>query len=200
MRLTPLLLAVALAPALQAQRPLPPLSFLGIEAGARLDTVSGSLRQMGGKGLRCQRAREAREVIECRGTLFEPVSGRPLDVWLSSMDSTSGILTLSGPVSGVDLDSLRAGLQRSYGSVDAKVQGSQWMMQWVRQGRMLRFTWRIERGEKILSVSLVDGRVLDAWGKQQESRPRPRRPGRKTDPEPESSDTVPLPTTPASPT
>ena len=28
---------------------------------------------------------------------------------------------------------------------------------------MLRLTWRIERGEKTASVSLVDGRVLDAW-------------------------------------
>jgi hypothetical protein len=38
-------------------------------------------------------------------------------------------------------------------------------MQWVRQGRMLRLTWRIERGKKVASVSLVDGRVLDAWGR-----------------------------------
>jgi hypothetical protein len=37
------------------------------------------------------------------------------------------------------------------------------MMQWVRQGRMLRLTWRIEGREKTASVSLVDGRVLDQW-------------------------------------
>ena len=49
--------------------------------------------------------------------------------------------------------------------VDAQVQGTQWMMQWVRQGRMLRLTWRIEGGGKTASVSLVDGRVLDAWGR-----------------------------------
>jgi hypothetical protein len=30
---------------------------------------------------------------------------------------------------------------------------------------MLRLTWRIERGEKVASVSLVDGRVLDAWSR-----------------------------------
>jgi hypothetical protein len=30
---------------------------------------------------------------------------------------------------------------------------------------MLRLTWRIEQGEKVASVSLVDGRVLDAWGR-----------------------------------
>jgi hypothetical protein len=179
MRLSLPCLALALAATpLQAQDSLPPLSFLGIDAGARLDHVDGTVRLLGGTALRCQRAKEAREVQECRGTLFEPVSGRPLALWMSAMDSATGILTLSGPVAGVELDSLRAGLQRNYGQVDAKVQGSQWMMQWVRQGRMLRFTWRIEKGQKVLSVSLIDGRVLDAWGRRQELRPRPKRPGR----------------------
>ena len=49
--------------------------------------------------------------------------------------------------------------------VDANVQGTQWMLQWVRQGRMLRLTWRIDKGAKMASVSLVDGRVLDGWGR-----------------------------------
>ena len=183
MRLTLPFLALALSTVpLRAQDSLPPLSFLGIDAGARLDTISGTVRLLGGTALRCQRAKQAREVQECRGTLFEPVSGRPLALWLSAMDSATGILTLSGPVAGVELDSLRAGLQRHYGLVDAKVQGSQWMMQWVRQGRMLRFTWRIEKGEKVLSISLIDGRILDAWGRRQELRPRPKRPG-KTKPD-----------------
>jgi hypothetical protein len=39
------------------------------------------------------------------------------------------------------------------------------MMQWVRRGRMLRLTWRAEKNSKTASVSLVDGRVLDAWGR-----------------------------------
>jgi hypothetical protein len=50
--------------------------------------------------------------------------------------------------------------------VGAKAQGSQWMMQWVRRGRMLRLTWRTDRGKRTASVSLVDGRVLDAWGQK----------------------------------
>ncbi len=39
------------------------------------------------------------------------------------------------------------------------------MMQWVRRGRMLRLTWRTDRRGRTASVSLVDGRVLDAWGR-----------------------------------
>jgi hypothetical protein len=29
---------------------------------------------------------------------------------------------------------------------------------------MIRLTWRSERGGRTMSVSLVDGHVLDAWG------------------------------------
>jgi hypothetical protein len=189
---------VALAPGtLHGQTGLPPLSFLGIDAGARLDSVAGRVTALGGKSLRCQRSRASKEVQECRGTLFVPESGKPLAVWLSAIDSSTGIMTLSGPVSGIELDSLRTGLLRSFGAVDANVQGSQWMMQWVRQGRMLRFTWRIEKGEKILSVSLVDGRVLDAWGRRQELRPRPAKPS-KTKPAPTDT-TAPALVEPASP-
>ena len=53
------------------------------------------------------------------------------------------------------------------------------MMQWVRRGRMLRLTWRTERGERTASVSLVDGRVLDGWGGGRIDRPDHRRRTRK---------------------
>ena len=86
------------------------------------------------------------------------------------MDSVAGVITLSGTVAPNQLDHWRSGIQASYGQVDAQVQGSQWMMQWVRQGRMLRLTWRIEDGKKLASVSLVDGHVLDAWGRSRRAR------------------------------
>lgn len=103
--------------------------------------------------------------------MVDPVSGRPLALWLSAIDSVSGVLMLSSPVTGVELDSLKQGLERSYGAVNARAQGGLWMQQWVRQGRMLRLTWRIEKGEKIASVSLIDGRVLDGWGRRNHLHP-----------------------------
>ncbi len=160
-----LLLVGAPLPA-QSTASLPPLSFLGFEAGAGLAAVGHQVRALRGHGLRCDRSRRDHAVQDCRGTVVDPTSGRPLALWLSAIDSLSGILTLSGPVTSVELDSLKQGLERTYGVVDAKVQGGQWMLQWIRRGRMLRLTWRIERGAKIASVSLVDGRVLDSWGKR----------------------------------
>ena len=74
-------------------------------------------------------------------------------------------MTLSADVSADQLDAWRAELERSYGRVGAQVQGNQWMMQWVRKGRMIRLTWRTEKGNRVASVSLIDGHVLDAWGR-----------------------------------
>jgi hypothetical protein len=162
--LTLLLLA---PPTIAAQTAsLPPLSFLGFEAGAPLDAVGRQVEALGGRGLRCDRARRDRTVRECRAVVVDPASGRPLNLWLSSMDSSTGVLTLSSPVSGVELDAWRSGLETAFGVVDANVQGPQWMLQWVRQGRMLRLTWKIENGAKVASVSLVDGWVLDGWGRK----------------------------------
>lgn len=146
--------------------PLPPLAFLGFEAGQSLGGVGETVRALGGRGLRCDRSRRDRAVLECRAAVVDPVSRRSVNLWLSAIDSATGVMTLSSALSGVELDAWRSGLEHAFGTVDANVQGSQWMLQWVRQGRMLRLTWRIERGEKVASVSLVDGRVLDGWGRR----------------------------------
>lgn len=167
----PALLLVGMPLPAQTTASLPPLSFLGFEAGAGLAAVGQQVRALRGHGLRCDRSRRDHAVQDCRGTVVDPTSGRPLALWLSAIDSLSGILTLSGPVTSVELDSLKQGLERTYGVVGAKVQGGQWMLQWIRRGRMLRLTWRIESGTKIASVSLVDGRVLDSWGKRNHLRP-----------------------------
>ena len=170
-RLRILLPLLCCAPAaLRAQgASLPPLGFLGFEAGQSLGMVGRTVRALGGRGLHCDRSRRDRAVLECRASVVDPVSRRPLDLWLSAIDSTTGVMTLSSPLSGVELDTWRSGLENAFGVVDANVQGRQWMLQWVRQGRMLRLTWRIDNGAKIASVSLVDGHVLDGWGRRREN-------------------------------
>ncbi|HEY7681339.1 MAG TPA: hypothetical protein VH879_01740 [Gemmatimonadales bacterium] len=165
--LLPLLLAAQTGLAAQAS-PLPPLSFLGFEAGQPLTAVGRQVEALGGRGLRCKTAKRDRAVVECRASVLDSISRRSVDLWLSAMDSAAGVLTLSSPLSGVELDAWRSGLEHAFGVVDAAVQGPQWMLQWVRQGQMLRLTWRVDRGEKVASVSLVDGYVLDTWGRSRE--------------------------------
>jgi hypothetical protein len=92
--------------------------------------------------------------------------GGAVEIWVSAIDSVAGVITLSATVDAGRLDRWRTGIESHYGRVSAKAQGSQRMMQWVRRGRMLRLTWRTDRGKRTASVSLVDGRVLDAWGRE----------------------------------
>ncbi len=147
-----------------------PLEFFGFRAGAPLAELDARLRELGGSRLRCARAKADPRVQECRAVVSDPVLGGSVDLWISAIDSAAGVITLSGSVDPDQLDRWRSELQDSYGQVGARVQGSQWMMQWVRQGRMLRLTWRVDQGTKLASVSLVDGRILDRWGRSRRAK------------------------------
>jgi hypothetical protein len=161
-----LLLALLLSPpgalAQSARADTSALQFRGFRAGARLDELAAAVRRSDAARLRCDRARRDPRVSECRAMVRD--SAGPLHLWASAMDSVAGIVTLSAAVDSGTLHRWRSDLERRYGRVAPKVQGGQTMMQWVRRGRMIRLTWRTERGELTASVSLVDGRVLDAWG------------------------------------
>ena len=172
-----LLLVAGPATVALAQPDTTALQFLGFRAGARLDELSAQLRRMGGGPLRCRQSKVDRRVMECRAALRDPELGGVVQLWVSAIDSAAGVITLSGIVAPDQLNRWRQALQERYGPVGPKVQGTQWMLQWVRRGRMLRLTWRLEGSGKIASVSLVDGRVLDDWGRARPSpasRPSPR--------------------------
>ena len=180
----PSLRAATLFSALVLAAPVPParamstaiaqdtsaMRFHRYRAGARLDELDGVIRGHDGR-LRCDRARRDRRVMECRGTVTDSALGVPVEVWVSAIDSVSGVLTLSAELDAETLDRWRRRIEASYGRVTIRAQGSQRMMQWVRRGRMLRLTWRTERGKRTASVSLVDGRVLDRWGASQPASP-----------------------------
>jgi hypothetical protein len=142
-----------------------PLEFHGFRAGAAIAELQTLLQALDGGRLRCERAKADSRVSECRAAVTDVELGERVNLWVSAVDSVASVITLSSPVSAGQLDRWRQTIKRRYGRVDATVQGTQWMMQWVRQGRMLRLTWRVERGQKVASVSLVDGRVLDAWSR-----------------------------------
>jgi hypothetical protein len=146
------------------------LQFHGFEAGARLDEIEARLHGLDGGHLRCDRAKVDHRVTECRAVITDAALGGTVNLWVSAIDSVAGVITLSSEFAGDRLDRWRRHIESRYGRVGAKVRGSEWMMQWVRRGRMLRLTWRTDRGAKVASVSLVDGRVLDRWGR---SRGRP---------------------------
>ncbi|HEY5940153.1 MAG TPA: hypothetical protein VIT87_04985, partial [Gemmatimonadales bacterium] len=126
------------------------LEFLGFRAGARLDELQRHLNGMGGR-LRCRQSRVDQRVNECRAVLHDQRSRGSVEIWVSAMDSLAGVITLSGVVAPGQLEHWRGTLEGSYGRVGTRIQGAQWMLQWVRRGRMIRLTWRLERGAKVAS-------------------------------------------------
>jgi hypothetical protein len=152
------------------------LDFLGFRAGARLDEVSQRLRTAGGGPLHCQQARADRRVSECRALLRSSEADSAVALWISAIDSVAGVMTLFGRVDSTQLEEWRTTLENRYGRVGLRVQGNQSMLQWVRRGRMIRLTWKVERRQQLASVSLVDGHVLDGWGRSRTSpAPQPSR-------------------------
>jgi len=143
---------------------LQPLEFLGLRPGATLAATDEQVRRLGAsRGLRCNRSTADPRVRDCKATIADPVDGTPLRVWLAAVDSLTGIVTVSGDLSGGQFEHWRAPLETAYGQSGARVQGTQWMMQWIRGRQMIRLTWRARPGRIEASVSLVDGPVLDGW-------------------------------------
>jgi hypothetical protein len=141
------------------------LEFLGFRAGARLDELASRLQSQGGSPLHCRRSRMDLRVHECRASVRGEEFSGTVELWISAMDSLAGVMMLSAAVEIDQLERWRSVLESRYGRVGTRVQGTQSMLQWVRRGRMLRLTWRRQRGERVASVSLVDGHVLDGWGR-----------------------------------
>lgn len=139
---------------------LSPLAFLGFRAGIPVDSIASAVKAAGG-GLVCRKATVDPRVRDCRAVIAE--GDAPVELWLSAIDGTVAIMTLSTALESNRLDDWRRDLETRYGQVNARAQGPQWMLQWVRRGQMLRLTWRIDGGQKRVSVSLVDGPILDGW-------------------------------------
>lgn len=156
--------------AMSSQQDTSALRFLGIRAGATLQEISAEVRRRRG-ALRCDQSRTDHRVRECRGTLPDSAGRTGVAIWVSAIDSAAGVIALSAPVSPATLRAWRDQLARHYGTVETATQGKQKMMQWVRRGRMLRLTWRPEGGGTTASVSLVDGQVLDRWGRERDGSP-----------------------------
>ncbi len=147
----------------QAAAPTDPLAIFGIPAGAPIKVVAETIADHDGGQLHCDRSKVDTRVEECRATLTVAEAAEPLELWMSAIDSVTSVLTVAGNLAPDELDHLRSQFEKRYGRVNAKAQNSQWMMQWVRQGNMIRLTWHAQQGAKAASVSLVDGKVLDAW-------------------------------------
>lgn len=152
------------ATTLPAQVPVK-LGFLGFAPGASLTAVRAAFTANRGSGWNCRTARGDSSIAECRGTFPDPVHRQPVQLWASMIGGRAGIVTLRADVAAAVLEEWRGALVESYGPAPLRRQGAVRMMQWISNDRMLRLTWHGGPGGLEVSVSLVDGPVLDTWGR-----------------------------------
>lgn len=144
-----------------AQDRPPELGMLGLGPGVVQSDLQERVAKLGGR-LTCRASSVDRRFTECTASLVRAPDGRRWELLASVVDSTSAVILLQTTVSAKDLETMRDDLAAALGRPNYRKQGSQQSYEWVRSGRMMRLTSRVERGLLQLSVSLVEGSVLDA--------------------------------------
>jgi len=97
---------------------------------------------------------------ECHGSVRGP-SGDSLSVTGSLISGAAAIILLSAPISDAEASQWVAELMGRYGQVEPRRTQGQESWQWVRRRQMIRLTTRLEDGRRLVSVSLIDGPLLD---------------------------------------
>jgi hypothetical protein len=82
----------------------------------------------------------------------------------SLVNGAVAVMLVSGTVDDTTLSRWVDDLAGRFGQVEPRRANGQLVWQWVRERRMIRVTTRIERGSRYVSVSLVDGILLDGLG------------------------------------
>ncbi|MGB7212476.1 MAG: hypothetical protein WBC97_07600 [Gemmatimonadales bacterium] len=145
-------------------RPVVSFEFLGFRPGMPRAAIDTAAHTAGADSLRCVSSPSDHRVGECRASLSNADADRTVDLWLSTIDDTASILTLSALLTTSRLERWRDFLIARYGAATPSARGPVTMLQWISGGRMLRLAWRSKGRGFDASVSMVDGRVLDGWG------------------------------------
>jgi hypothetical protein len=138
------------------------LDFMGFRPGMSAADVEARVVALGGKWS-CNTSRVDSRFSECRGHV-NPNGAGEYKLTGSLVGGTAAVLLIVGDVDDVQLGQWVDDLSKRYGQVAARLANTQAMWQWVRDRRMIRVTTRIESGTRVVSVSLVDGIILDSLG------------------------------------
>lgn len=84
----------------------------------------------------------------------------------SLISGAAAILLLTAPAPDAEVSQWIAELSARYGQVEPHRAQGQETWQWVRRRQMIRLTTRLEQGRRVVSVSLVDGPLLDGLDKK----------------------------------
>jgi len=160
-RFAPLILALVATSTVSAQSKAA-LEFMGFRPGMAQADIAARVSALGGKWS-CTTSKVDSRFSECRGSI-NPNGEGEYKLTGSLVSGTSAVLLIVGDVEDPELRGWVEDLSSRYGQVSARLANTQAMWQWVRERRMIRVTTRIEGGTRVVSVSLVDGIILDNLG------------------------------------
>jgi hypothetical protein len=144
-----------------APQSLPPLSFLGFQAGMPVSEAVSRIRASRGT-LICRSTTDPR-LRDCTGQL--PRAGQPssFQLLISSVHDSAAVIVLS-LTGATSVSRWVTELTREFGRPNRRQQGTQSSWQWIRDRKMLRVTERSTGGRREASVTLTHGPLLDGLG------------------------------------
>lgn len=113
-----------------------------------------------GGRLSCRQSTVDSRIAECHASIH-PDGGPALVVTVSLVRGAAAITLLAAPRSAAELRDWLIQLETRNGPGTQRQQHGQQTWQWVRHNTMIRLTTRLEGGQRVASVSLVDGPLLD---------------------------------------
>ncbi len=138
----------------------PALEVFGLAPGGPFTAMQDALAKIGGKP-GCKASPVDRRVAECTATLTRTPDRRNWVLTASVVDGTVGLLLLRTSTDARGFGGLRDAWTTRLGRPNLKHLANLDSFQWIRAGRMLKLAGRNERGRYEVTVSLVDGEVLD---------------------------------------
>lgn len=144
----------------RGQSRAPALQLMGLEPGIEQRELKERVAKLGGS-LNCRNSARDSRFAECTAGLTKTPDGRPWQLLASLIQDSAAVILVSVGSSAPEVARLREALAEELGRPNLRRQADQEAYEWVRAGRMMRLTARSEAGRVTMSVSLVEGSLLD---------------------------------------
>lgn len=141
----------------------PALDVFGLAPGGAVAELQESVAKAGGKTT-CRTSTVDPRVSECTATLTRTPDHRTWAMTASAVDGTTGMLMLRTTTDPRGFDALREEWTARFGRPNLKHMPNLESYQWIRGGRMLKLAGVNVRGRYEVTVSVVEGAILDRLG------------------------------------
>jgi len=135
----------------------------GLEPGISQAELSERVAKLGSK-LACRPSTRNKRLNECTATRLRTPDRGDWSLRASVVDGTTAILNLNGQGPVRQLDQIREEIAAEFGRPNLRSYGSIRTYEWIRDGRLLRVGSMGREDWRELSITMIEGSVLDQLG------------------------------------